>query len=460
MIRNSEQSLKNWYNKQNRKPLIIRGARQVGKSYLVRQFVKDMGIPLFEINLEKHSTLDSVFATLDMKKILTECEYVCSTSFSSGKNGGVLFLDEIQAAPNAIAALRYFFEEKPDLPVIAAGSLLEFALSRHSFSMPVGRVEFHYLGPMTFSEFLVGLGEEQLCKYINGYTVESTPSDAAHDRLLMRLREYLLVGGMPEAVREFVATGSMNSVSPVHESIIETYRSDFSKYAALDDLVLLRRVFDFVPSAIGEKFKYVNVDPDSRAQKVKNAFELLTLAGLVAPIRHSSASGIPIAVSADSNVFKPLFLDIGLMNAVSGIRALPLSIFQSSRFINEGKMAEQFVGQQLLYINSTMRPELFYWLREGKKNSAEVDYLIQHGVHIIPVEVKSGKSGTLKSLHRFMADKKGLLAVRFDQNQPSLNEVNIHVADSAGVKTITFKMLSLPLYFAEQCGKLIQEILP
>jgi predicted AAA+ superfamily ATPase len=313
---------------------------------------------------------------------------------------------------------------------------------------------------MTFSEFLVGLGEEQLYKYINGYTVESKPSDAAHDRLLMRLREYLLVGGMPEAVREFVATGSMNSVSPVHESIIETYRSDFSKYAALDDLVLLRRVFDFVPSAVGEKFKCVNVDPDSRAQKVKNAFTLLALAGLVAPIRHSSASGIPIAASADSNVFKPLFLDIGLMNSVSGIRALPLSIFQSSHFINEGKMAEQFVGQQLLYTNSTMRPELFYWLREGKKNNAEVDYLIQHDVHIIPVEVKSGKSGALKSLHRFMADKKGLLAVRFDLNQPLLHDVNIHVADTTGVKNITFKMLSLPLYFAEQCGKLIQEILP
>lgn len=457
MKRLAETWLKQWYCSANRKPLVIRGARQVGKSYLVRQIAQDLRVPLYEINCEKHYRLDSVFASFDVSRIIQECEFICGAIQMSGEKRGILFLDEIQAAPNAIAALRYFFEERPELPVIAAGSLLEFALSRHNFSMPVGRIEFYYLGPMTFLEFLNGLGEEPLAGYIERFSMNNSPSDAAHERLVARMRDYFLVGGMPEAVGEFAASGSFPMVARIHESMIETYRSDFAKYAALDNLARLRKVFDYIPSAVGKKIKYVNIDPVDRAQQLRAAIDLLALAHIIVPVKYSAASGFPLAALADDTVFKPLFLDIGLMNAVCGIRMLTLEDFRSNKFINEGAMAEQFIGQHLLYATEGVRPALFYWLREGKRNNAEIDYLLQINALIVPVEVKAGKSGTLKSLHRFAAEKQTPLAVRFDVQQPSLYKADFSVKIGEQPDRITFQLLSLPLYMVEQCRRLIEE---
>lgn len=444
-----------WYSKRNRKPLILRGARQVGKTFAVRDAARQLNVPLFEINLERHTRLDTVFQTLDVKKILQECELVCGTGID-GKKPGILFFDEIQAVPSALPALRYFFEEMPSLAVVAAGSLLEFALSRHSFSMPVGRIEFVFLGPMTFEEFLVARGEDRLVHYIERFQIGDAMSPTVHERMLDHVREFMMVGGMPEAVREYTETGSLAPVRGVHESIIETYRSDFSKFAALDDLALFRRVFDYVPAAIGRKFKYVNVDPVSRARQVRNAFTLLAQAGVVIPVTHTSASGIPLSAESEEGVFKPLFLDIGLMNASCGIGGLSIDQFRSKKFIYEGGMAEQFVGQHLLHGSAGTKPSLHYWLREGKSNNAEVDYVIQAEGEIVPIEVKAGKAGTLKSLLRFMADKSRTIALRFDLSTPSSMQIDFPIPGPVPQGRVRGTLLSLPLYLVGQVNRLIQ----
>ncbi|RKX42973.1 MAG: AAA+ family ATPase, partial [Verrucomicrobia bacterium] len=256
IARRSEQYLRHWFDKKRRKPLVLRGARQVGKSTLVRQFAEHHGLVLNEINLEKHLLLDDVFKSLDIKRIVLELEGLLGRNILSG--GSLLFLDEVQATPHALAALRYFHEELPELPVIAAGSLLEFALARHSFSMPVGRVDYHHICPVTFSEFIACL-EPDLNPWREAAARFEEIPGTAHQRLLARLREYLFVGGMPEAVMEFLESGSLSEVQEIQRSIVETYQDDFSKYAQHAELVRLQRIFGQIPRNIGRKIKYVNL---------------------------------------------------------------------------------------------------------------------------------------------------------------------------------------------------------
>jgi len=203
--RDAEIALKQWYNGNSRKPLIIRGARQVGKSTLVREFSRRFNLTLFEINLERHARLEPVFATLDTEHILRELEFTCR----KGKmEGGIIFLDEIQATPKALKALRYLHEDRPDIPVVAAGSLVEFTLNEADFSMPVGRIRYFYLSPLSFHEFLSAIGATDLADLILGWIPGKPFPESAHERLLGHLRDFLLVGGMPESVARFAATGA------------------------------------------------------------------------------------------------------------------------------------------------------------------------------------------------------------------------------------------------------------
>ena len=227
MRRFSEDSLERWLHGRRRKPLVLRGARQVGKSTLVRNFAAMQGLILNEVNLERHLELQRAFATLDIGVICGELEALVGRSLTA--QGSLLFLDEIQAVPAAIQALRYFYEELPALPVIAAGSLLEFVLADHGFSMPVGRIEYHHLGPMTFREFLQAI-EPTLCHYLDELDFEKALPEVAHRKLLERHRQYLFVGGMPEAVLEFCESSSFQDAGAVHRRIVSTYEDDFSKY--------------------------------------------------------------------------------------------------------------------------------------------------------------------------------------------------------------------------------------
>lgn len=453
MERLAESQLDQWYSSRRRKPLILRGARQVGKSTLVRQFADRHGLVLNEINLERHLGLDRVFKTLDTAVIRDELEALLGRSIT--KPGSVLFLDEIQATPTAIQMLRYFYEDLPDLPVVAAGSLLEFVLSDHNFSMPVGRVEYYHLGPMTFREFLLAI-EPNLCAYLDDLTFNSPLPEMAHRKLLKRQRQYLFTGGMPEAVLTFQESDSLQEVTSVHRRIVSTYEDDFGKYARLNKLALLQRTFRMLPRQVGQKVKYVHYSRENRSREVKAIVDLLAKARVCYPVFASHCSGVPLHADINEFVYKLLFLDVGLMNHVCGVNWTTLSSKNDAQLINEGTVAEQYIGQHLAYLSQGVEPPgLVYWLREGRKINAEVDYVISSGTSIFPVEIKAGQSGTLRSLHQFIALGKSETAIRFDLNQPSRQQINHQAPIADQYKTINYQLLSLPIYGVGELGRLI-----
>jgi len=451
----AEKDLNVWFQNKRRKPLILRGARQVGKSTLVKSFAEKNRINLVEVNLEKHMHLDNIFRTLNIEKILTEIEALTGKTLNTANS--LLFLDEIQASPHAIQSLRYFYEEKPEIPVIAAGSLLEFTLANHNFSMPVGRIEYQYLGPMTFKEYIASLSPELLKYFVDIGPGRDLPV-TAHSKLLEKQRQYMFTGGMPEAVSVFSETGSMIEARKVHSSIVDTYIDDFSKYARSRDLLLLQKVFRYIPEHTGKKIKYSNLSRENRAAEVKNAISMLVKARIFIPVIHSNCSGLPLNADTDEKAFKLIFMDIGLANYISGLDWFSISNLSDRTLINEGPLAEQFIGQHLNLSGFMHDPlQLNYWIREAKTGNAEIDFVVSRGRMIIPIEVKAGKNGTLKSVHQFVAQKTTGLAVRFDMNEPSLHEVSSGIRWNNKDKEIHYRLLSLPLYAVEELERIIDE---
>lgn len=439
MKRDAEKSLKEWLGKRNRPPLVIRGARQVGKSTLVKDFCAHEGLVLNELNLYRHLDLTPVFHSLDPKRICHEISDKLSRDIL--QPGQLLFLDEIQAIPEAIDALRYLYEEMPSLPVVSAGSLLEFALSKHNFSMPVGRVQYMFLGPLTFREF-VSAQDAYLANLLAPASLAEGISDAAHARLLALLRQFIFAGGMPEAAQCWIDTGDMGEVAAVHGRILDTYVDDFAKYAGGADLALMQRILMSVPAHVGEKVKYVNFSREHKAAKVASIIDLFTKARIICPVCHTDAGGVPLGAEERPGVFKLLFLDIGLMNHANGLRLRDIEHLDDITLVNEGKIAEQFVGQHLFFRGGDFeKPRLNYWLREGAKNNAEVDYVIENGTEVLPVEVKAGASGSLKALRQMMLEKRLGRAIRFDSGKGGIQTVSI------GGET-SFELVSLPLYAA------------
>ena len=459
MERFDEARILEWFQREIHKPLLIRGARQVGKSTLVRQFAKNNGINLYEINLEKNQQLEEVFKGQNIHEIINEIEFITQKGkIITGES--ILFLDEIQSIPKAIQSLRYFYEDIPALHVIAAGSLLEFTLASHSFSMPVGRIEYLYMYPVTFFEYLNACGEKPLVDFLRNYTIGDYFPISAHEKCINYQRNYILAGGMPEAIQILISENNLERVFIIQSQILETYRDDFAKYASGNDLLRIQKIFDFIPSSIGEKIKYVNIDSHIKARELKKAYDLLVKAGLIIQAYHSDASGIPLKATKDEKVYKSFFLDIGLINRSCGLEYMPLDTLKSIKFINEGKLAEQFIAQHLLTIGrKNEKQHLFYWLREGRRANAEVDFLIQKNLEIIPIEVKAGKTGTLKSIHQFIFRKSKKLALRFDLNLPSIEFVNVKIKQSEGLKEVGFTLLSLPLYMIEILPNLLSSYL-
>lgn len=455
--RHAEAVLSSWFSAKKRKPLIIRGARQVGKSTLVRHFAASNSLELCEINLEKHPDLNTLFASLDMPRILHELDGLVGKSIVH--SGGILFLDEIQDTPAALPMLRYFYEEYPQLAVIAAGSLLEFTLNAHAFSMPVGRIQYFHLGPMSFKEFLLALGETFLIEQLSLYQPGMTISDSVHQKLLQRQREFMIVGGMPEAVVMFVESNSFVDVQKVQESIVSTFQDDFAKYTRTQaERLRLVSLYRALPKCIGRKIKYSSLSREDRSKDVKDALFLLSQAKLITLVCHSSCSGVPLDAEASTTVFKPLFLDIGLANRICGLDWVSVRGLDERHLIHEGSLAEQFIGQHLLYRDEGLVvPLLHYWVREESSRNAEIDYVVSSGQFIFPIEVKSGKSGSLRSLHQFIYHKKPKLGVRFDLNLPSLGRFNHSVLEHIQKQDITFNMLSLPLYLVEELPRLLTE---
>jgi len=436
MQRAIEAELKKWKEASRRYPLLLRGARQVGKTYIAEKLGKSFDT--FEtINFEARPEAAACFETLEPLEIIQKLELLTKRPILPGKT--LLFLDEIQACPKAIVALRYFKEKLPELHVIGAGSLLEFALTSGKFSFPVGRVQFIYLYPLSFREFLLALNQDTAA--LEKATPTHPPSEALHKTLTQRVKEYFLVGGMPAVVSEFQRARSFLSLSRIQDLLLATYRADFGKYASEAEQKYLRILFDEIPHQIGKHFQYAAVDPHIRSRELKTALEQLQQAGLIRPIFSTPASGIPLAAQMKRHAFKPLFLDVGLIQR--SLQVDPQLILDSDLVqIHSGALAEQFVGQELLaYADCFREEQLFFWEREKQTSSAEVDYVMSVGQEIVPIEVKAGAQGHLKSLIQFMKEKKSRLGIRICQSPLSYKD----------------GILSVPFYMVEQIPRLVRE---
>jgi predicted AAA+ superfamily ATPase len=386
------EKLLHWHQDHRRKPLILRGARQVGKTWAVKEFAKQQFQDRIHlVDCEKYPDLHKIFAPdLDIRRILSELELFFNRTITPGQD--LLFFDEIQSCPRAIMALRYFFEDLPGLSIIAAGSLLEFALADISF--PVGRVQFLNLYPMTFVEFLTATGKNLLAqKLVSGHF---PLSENIHQMLLEQLRLYFFVGGMPECVKTFRDDGKLVNIFAIQENMIQAYRADFAKYAPYSDKLCLNAVLSNTAKTVGNQIKYSRLADSFSSPTNKKAFDLLTMAQVVRKIPSTSAAGLPLGASASERKFKALVLDIGLMQSLCGLNINEQIFNKDLLGIYNGALAEQFVGQELLACGND---NLYYWARDAKSSSAEVDYLIENNGEIIPLEIKSGAAGRLKSLH-------------------------------------------------------------
>ena len=457
MDRNQFIFLENWLATPYRKPLILRGARQVGKSTLVRLFAGRCRRPLAEVNLERHTDLASAFARNDPAYLLNVLDAL--PGIGPIGSDGLLFLDEIQSVPEAIPALRYFREDMSDLPVVAAGSLLDFALADHRLSMPVGRVAYLHMGPMTFTEFLKAVDGGRLASLIAAFELERGLDPAIHNRLMELLRTYFFTGGMPEAVQAFARSRRLRDVGEVHNSVIDTYREDFPKYVGSRSLPRMVNVFNAAARNVGRKVKYIHFSREEKAAATRADIELLCMARVLWKVVHSHCNGLPLQADGDPRVYKLLFLDVGLMNAVCGLGWAAIEGMNETRLVNEGAIAEQFIGQHLqdLLARSPNRG-LTYWLREGRATNAEVDYVIALDGRVVPVEVKAGASGGLKSLHQFVAEKGVPLAVRFDAAPPSIQTVRTSVPRGGAQTEVVYRLISLPLYLVERLPSLLASL--
>lgn len=441
MEREIKKELIRWKDNPMRMPLILRGARQVGKSWLVENFGKENFENTIIGNFEKNKELHHCFQSLDPALIVQRLELLYNQTIIPGKT--LLFLDEIQGCPQAIMALRYFKEELPALHVIAAGSLLEFITKDENFSFPVGRVQFLYLSPLTFVEFLHALGEHKLAEYLDRITFSDPPIGAIHNKLLGMVKKYWLIGGMPEAISAYLLNQSFLAARHIQDAILQTYQSDFGKYAPHTQHRYLAKLFDIAPTIAALDFKYSKIDPDvSNPSKVfRTALEQLQKAGILNRIYATSGNGLPLKAEVNEKKFKILFLDIGLMQRSLGVNAE--EIFNEEWFpVNSGNLAEQFVGQELLgYSDCYRQKELFYWETDKPGGSAEVDYLISVNNQVVPIEVKSGKTGRLKSISYFMDIKGQSCGIQISQGELKIEK----------------KILTIPFYLISQISRLVKE---
>ena len=345
MNRDIYQLLVDWKNSSNRRPLLMRGARQTGKTYIVNEFGKHEFKNIIYLNFERNPEYKDIFNTNIPVEIVEKIVLYTAKKPEPGKT--LLFIDEIQECPDAIVSLRYFLEEMPGLHVIGAGSLLEFALTAENFRMPVGRIQYLYLYPLSFGEFLDAMSESELRRYILDFSKLAKLPMNLHDKLNEYVRKYFIVGGMPAVVKEYTTTRDIIKCQRIQRSIIDTYIDDFAKYSKVTKHIYLRKVFNAVPGMVGQKFVYAQVDRSIKSRELKEALELLETAGIVTRVRQTSGSGIPLAASVHESIFKVIFLDVGLFHAISGVYSETVKE-KNFTAIFKGSVAEQFAGQELI----------------------------------------------------------------------------------------------------------------
>lgn len=414
--RNIDAELLEWKDNPMRKPLLLRGARQVGKSSAVRHFGKEFQF-FAEVNFERHKTVKTFFqGDIDIRLIVQKIAIYINVPIEEGKT--LLFLDEIQECPEAIMALRLFKEDYPGLHVIAAGSLLEFTLQELP-TFGVGRIHTLFMYPMTFDEFLNANNENGLIS-MKKQADSQHPLDAAfHEKLIEYFRIYLWVGGMPEAVLAWIKTHNFNQCSHIQEDIILTYEDDFSKYKKRVSPDLLRTTLHGICHQPGEKITFKQISADYRSSQIREAVRLLTLAGLVIPVIATSGNGIPLDAEANEKNMKILLLDSGLLLSVLQLEGnlaqhlVELIMTGSPQdLVNKGGLVEMVAGLELLRNKPCVqRQKMFYWEKSGN-SIAEIDYLDTFHLKVTPIEIKSGTQGGMKSLWQFMREKRLTEAIR------------------------------------------------
>jgi len=448
MYRDRLKSMQRWFESSKRKPLVLRGARQVGKSTLVRMFAEAQQLELIELNLERNPEHAELFDSNNPQQIVATLRLLLNKDIKASHS--ILFLDEIQAAPSVLAALRYFYEEMPEQHVVAAGSLLDFELASPSFSMPVGRISTLHIYPLSFCEFLLAVNEPQLAEFLQHWQIGDELPGPLHHKLMGLLRQNIAVGSMPEAVDAFAQRADYRQCETIKQDLLATFADDFAKYTRHQDRELIRLAFRKAPAFIGRKVKYSEISSHSTASSVARSLTQLHLARVIHKVIRCSANGVPLAAEENRKFFKLLFLDVGLVSTMFHVSWQVLQ--DELMLINQGALAEQWVGQELLCsLDAHESPYLNYWAREARSSSAEIDYVVA-STKPVPVEVKAGKSGSLKSLHLFLKEKHADFALRINADMPSMLEGE-HALPDGHVQP--YRLLSLPLYLAGQVRRLI-----
>jgi len=436
--RKIDADLLEWKDSADRKPLLLRGARQVGKSWAVRNLGRSFE-NILEINFENKDFAGAkkVFEKHSNPRLI--CEEL-STLYEEPLKAGktLLFLDEIQACVDAISALRYFFEQMPELHVIAAGSLLEFALQRIP-SYAVGRIRSVYMYPFSFEEFLVAQKRSLLLQKLMAASPENPVSDEIHEELSLLFLRFLVIGGMPEVVAKYAVTGSLLDCQNILDDLTQAFFIDFAKYKQRVPVIRLEDVFSSIIAQTGHKFSYSQsvssaMHVHANHVQIKESIDLLKMAGLVYSATHSSADDLPLSAQMNPRYRKLMIFDTGIYQRFLRLDLSGILLDNKIEQVNKGALAEMFAGIELVKTQNNRIPaELYYWQREKSGSTAEVDYIVPIGQEIIPVEVKAGTKGAMQSLFLFLKEKQRPYGIRCSmENFGTFQNIKIFPLYAAG----------------------------
>jgi len=427
--RKIEKELLKWVDRKNRKVLLLRGARQVGKTHVIRELGKKF-TNFIEINFDEQRKAHRFFnGDLDPFAIIKDLELYLGKKIVPGKT--LLFFDEIQSCENAISSLRYFYEKIPELHLVAAGSLLEFALSE-VLSFGVGRVESMFLHPLSYEEYLFELNGEEMVEMIKNSSFKKPVNSVIHEKLIEQLKIFQITGGLPEVVQSYIDNRDLFECQRIINILIQGYHNDFIKYRSRSPVARLVETFESVAKQTASKFKYTNVGNDS-SNMYKESLELLSKAGLVYRIFHTNASGNPLGSGMNPKFFKTIMFDTGIYQRLMNLNLSDYVTTDFDTIVNRGQLTEIFAGAEIRKSKDPYSIDnLYYWHRESRSSQAEVDYVIEKDGKIIPIEVKTSSSRKMKSMHIFMKEKKSELGIRLS-------------ADNFSIKD---RIYSIPLYAA------------
>lgn len=436
--------LRSWATKEERKPLVLRGARQVGKTTLVELFAKDFDTYIY-LNLEERENAELFAADYSFEDLLAGIYFKANKQQDENKRT-LIFIDEIQNEPKAVQVLRYFYEKRPDLYVIAAGSLLESLMGRH-ISFPVGRVEYMALHPCTFVEFLKAIGQDVIAEQIEQVSLPAS----LHTHVIDLFKKYMIVGGLPEAVANYAQFNDLVRLNGVFNSLLSGYRDDVEKYASKPkEQDAIRYILNYGWTAAGHRIQFAKFTGSTfKAAEAGNAFRTLEKTLLLELVYPLTSSSLPILPDLKKSP-KLLWLDTGLVNYVAGMQEDLLFNKDADELWN-GDIAEHVVGQELLGATYNFGEKRMFWVRDAKNSQAEVDFLIRYKSHLLPIEVKTGNNAKLRSLHLFMEESKETIALRL-WNGPMTSDT---ITKSNGE---TFTLYNIPLYYAGHLQHFLDEV--